>query len=105
MKRLAVVAATVPSLAWSGTALTCENPGGEHQVTHEPGASNLVLTSPVRDALDPVLVDDQDASHVVTASTVEGGPTARLHLRPCLKMEVWSDGQLMQTDGCHAATP
>ncbi len=104
-RRLAVVRATVPSLAWSETVLVCANVGGEHQVTYEPDASNLVLSSPGRSTLYPVLVDDnQDASHVVTAHTVGDGPTARLHLRPYLKMEFWLDGQLTQTDGCYATS-
>lgn len=101
---LALAASSLPALGQAETRLICENPGREYLVIYEPGVPHLLL-SPDSDATSyPILVDDiADASHVVTAATVEGGPTARLHLRPYLKMEFWSDGQVIQTDGCHLA--
>ena len=41
--------------------------------------------------------DVSDGSHVVTATTPNGGPTVRLLLRPYLKMEFWSGGEVVQT--------
>jgi hypothetical protein len=99
---VAVVAASVPAAA--GTRLICENPRREYLVLYSPGASDLVLNPDSDRTLFPILVDDvSDGSHVVTATTPNGGPTARLHLRPYLKMEYWSGGEVVQTDGCYAS--
>ena len=86
------------------TRLICENPRREYLVIYRPGASELVLNPDSDGTRYPILVDDNtDAQHVVTASTPGDGPTARLHLRPYLKMEFWTGGQLLQTDGCYSA--
>ena len=88
--------------ASAGTALICENPRREYLVVYEPG-SPFVLLNPDSDATKyKVMVDDNsDGNHIVTTETIEGGPTAQLHLRPYLKMEIWTDGQLIQTDACY----
>jgi len=86
------------------TRLICENARSEYLVVYAPGAPDLVLNPDTDRTLYQVLIDDpSDGSHVVIAVTSNGGPTARLHLRPYVKMEFWSDGQMIQTDGCHAA--
>lgn len=86
------------------TRLICENPRREYLVVYQPGATDLVLNPNSDEASYPILVDDvSDGAHVVTATTPNGGPTARLHLRPYQKMEFWSEGQVIQTDGCYAA--
>ncbi len=92
--------AALPSSA--GTKLICENPRREYLVIYEPG-SLFVLLNPDSDSTKyKVIVDDNsDGSHIVTTETIEGGPTARLHLRPYQKMEIWSGGQLIQTDACY----
>jgi hypothetical protein len=85
------------------TRLICENPGREYLVVYESGASDLVLNPDSDRAMYPILVDDvSDARHVVTAATSSEGPTVRLHLRPYQKMEFWSEGEIIQTDGCYA---
>lgn len=84
------------------TRLICKNPGREYSVVYQPGAPALILNLDSTATAYPVLVDDvADGAHVVTATTPNGGPTARLHLRPYQKMEFWSDGQVVQTDGCY----
>lgn len=90
--------------AYAETRLICENPRREYLVIYSPGASSLILNPDLDRTLYPILVDDvSDGSHVVTATTPNDGPTARLHLRPYLKMEFWSGGQVVQTDGCYAS--
>lgn len=83
--------------------LICDNPSGEYLVIYSPGAEALILNPDSDRTLYPILVDDKsDRSHVVTAATPDDGPTARLHLRPYVKIEFWSGGSVMQTDGCYA---
>jgi hypothetical protein len=91
-----------PFPIYAGISLICENPGREYLVMYEQGSPFLLL-NPDSDATKyRVVVDDNsDGSHVITAETFAGGPTAQLHLRPYQKMEFWSDGQLMQTDACY----
>lgn len=98
-----IVAMLSAGVSYADTRLICENPRREYLVVYSPGAADIVL-NPDSDATRyAVLVDDNaDATHVVTAATTGNGPTARLHLRPYLKMEFWADGQLLQTDGCHS---
>lgn len=88
--------------AYAETRLICENSRREYLVVYSPGASALVLNPESDRTLYSILVDDlSDGSHVVTATTPNSGPTARLHLRPYMKMEFWSGGQVVQTDGCY----
>lgn len=84
------------------TSLTCQNPGREYNVIYQEGASELVIDPDSTATKMRILVDEKDDQrHVVTVETVEGGPTGRLHLRPYLKLEYWTDGEIMQTDGCY----
>ena len=84
------------------TKLVCENPRREYLVVYERGAAFIILDPDSGETKYKVLVDDRtDDHHVVTAETVEGGPTVQLHLWPYQKMEVWSDGQLFQTYACY----
>lgn len=90
--------------AYAETRLICENPRREYLVIYSPGASALVLNPDSDRTLYSILVDDlSDGWHVITATTPNGGPTARLHLRPYMKMEFWSGGQVVQTDGCYTS--
>lgn len=90
--------------AHAETRLICENPRREYLVIYSPGASTLILNPDSDRTTYSILVDDlSDGSHVVTASTPNGGRTARLHLRPYLKMEFWSGGEVVQTDGCYTS--
>lgn len=87
---------------YAETRLICENPRREYLVIYSPGAPALILNPDSDTTKYPVLVDDNaDGSHVITASTPNAGPTARLHLRPYTKLEFWSGGQVVQTDGCY----
>lgn len=102
--------AALISLMFCGTTamadmrLICENSRREYLVIYSPGAEALLLNPESDRTIYPILVDDvADGAHVVTAATPNGGPTARLHLRPYLKLEFWSDGSIMQTDGCYEA--
>lgn len=91
-------------LAHSETRLICENARREYLVIYSPGNPTLILNPDSGATEYQVLVDDNaDASHVITASTPNSGPTGRLHLRPYKKMEFWSGGQVVQTDGCYNA--
>lgn len=100
---LALMTVTISSAsAHAETRLICENPRREYLVIYSPGASVLTLNPDSDRTIYSILVDDvSDGSHVVTASTPNVGPTARLHLRPYLKMEFWSGGEVVQTDGCY----
>lgn len=90
--------------AYAETRLICQNPRQEYLVIYSPGASEIVLNPDSDRTLYSILVDDiSDGSHVITANTPNGGPTARLHLRPYMKMEFWSGGQVVQTDGCYTS--
>lgn len=82
----------------------CENPKREYTVSYTPGDKFIDLNG--GEAKYPVLVDDnRDENRIVTATTPNAGPTARLFLRPYLKMEFWKDGALFQTDGCYSTKP
>jgi hypothetical protein len=104
MKILLAAVAMTAALGTSAAAQTrliCQNSSREYKVLYEPGVSQLILNPDTSATVYPILIDDMTPnSHIVTASTPNGGPTARLHLRPYLKMEFWSDGQVNQTDGC-----
>ena len=70
---------------------------------YEVGSGFLILNPDSDGTHYAVQMDDNsDARHVVTATTFEGGPMAQFHIRPYQKMEYWSGGQLIQTDGCYA---
>lgn len=90
------------SCGYAETRLICENAVNEYLVIYSPGAPTLILNPDSSATNYPVLVDDnEDRSHIIVASTPNNGPTARLHLRPYTKMEFWSDGHVVQTDGCY----
>ena len=99
--------AAVAMLAVTGSSaaaqkrLICQNALREYKVLYEPGVPELILNPDTSATVYPILIDEMTPnSHIITAQTPNGGPTARLHLRPYLKMEFWSDGQVNQTDGC-----
>ncbi len=95
---------SIQATAASAVSLVCENPRREYLVIYEPGARNILINPDSDNVGYPISVDDLgDDAHKVTASTPNGGPTAVLHLRPYQKFEYWSDGQLIQTDGCYEA--
>ncbi len=82
--------------------LICENPRQEYQANYEDGTNTINILAPGASAEYRVLaVEKTNERHLVVATTTNNGPTARLHLRPYLKMELWTDGQLFQTDGCY----
>lgn len=92
------------SVAAMETRLVCENPRREYLVVYSTGASELILNPDSNPTRYRVLVDDMgDRLHVVTAAPSNDGPTVRLHLRPYQKMEFWSGGAIVQTDGCYGA--
>lgn len=99
---LVLLAGVTPAAA--DTRLICQNPGREYLVVYSQGAAALILNPDSESTKLKVLVDDlTDSSHVVTASTSSDEHIVRLHLRPYLKMEFWSEGQITQTDGCYIA--
>lgn len=100
MSCLALLAGITPAAA--DTQLVCQNPGREYLVVYSPGAADLVLDPDSASTKLKILIDDStDGLHVVTAETSNDGPTVRLHLRPYQKLEFWSEGQIIQTDGCY----
>ena len=97
---LVLLASKVSAMA--DIRLICENPRHEYLIVYRPEAEVLLLNPDSERTTYPILVDDNDdRSHIVTAATPNGGPTARLHLRPYLKVEFWSGGTVIQTDGCY----
>jgi hypothetical protein len=82
--------------------LICENPIREYLVVYESGQPFLTLSPDTSNTRYQVIVDDNtDTSHTVIASVPDTDLTARLHLRPYLKLEFWANGEVFQTDGCY----
>ena len=81
--------------------LICENPRREYIVTYSDGDRNIQVSDGVNETPYTVLaVEETQEKHVVAAQTPNGGPSVRMNLRPYLRMEYWTDGQLFQTDAC-----
>ncbi|SNS83944.1 hypothetical protein [Antarctobacter heliothermus] len=97
---LALIIAAVQASA-DTYQLICENPLREYTVSFSDGDINIQLGTPDGTTLYRVLaVEETTERHVVVALTVNDGPTARLSLRPYLRMEYWSGNELFQTDAC-----
>lgn len=102
MIRLTVLAAlllaTAPAYA---TSLKCENPGGYYLVVVTP--TDAVIDPDSFNARMAIIgrIHTKDIGALVLR-TQDPAVTEILHLWPEPKMEVFSDGQLAQTDYCEA---
>ncbi len=96
-----IASMSAPAFA-QGIGMICQNPGREYYLEYTEGAEAIIVMPDSEATRLKILIDEKkDSSHIVTAETVSGGPIARLHIRPYQKLEYWSDGEIIQTDGCY----
>ena len=101
----AIVAATLFASAAPALAegMICKNPGREYYLVYEQGDAAVTINPDSDGALWPVLsVLFDDRQHVVVADLGQKGMTAQVHFRPYRKVDIFSAGQLVQTDGCQS---
>lgn len=87
----------------SAESLICANPGREYNLSYESG-KDYVLVNPDSDKTQwPVMATlFDDRQHIVFVTLGAEGMVALVHIRPYQKVEVFSNGSLVQTDGCHS---
>lgn len=88
-----------------GVSLICWNPQREYNLVYAQGTPGVVVNPDSENVAWPVLsVLFDDRQHVVIADLEQPGMTAHVHLRPYLKTDIFSSGEMVQTDGCYALT-
>lgn len=102
------LAASIPLALCSGRAeaaewsLICQNPGREYNITYSPGDAAAIVDPDSSATRLPVLATiNGDAMRLIVLQLGQPGMASLLHLRPYLKNEIFADGELIQTDGCH----
>lgn len=69
------------------------------------GTQAVVINPDSENVAWPVLsVLFDDRQHVVVADLAQPGMTAHVHLRPYLKVDIFSSGEMVQKDGCYSST-
>lgn len=90
--------------AASAESLICHNPGREYNLVFEPGAGVIVINPDGPTTTWPVLSRLQgDAQQILVVDLGQEGMTGQVHLSPYKKVEIFSKGELVQTDACHSA--
>ncbi|MCZ4345498.1 hypothetical protein [Devosia neptuniae] len=83
--------------------MICKNPGREYYLVYHQ-SDPTVLINPDSDNAEwrvlSVLFDDRQ--HIVVADLGQPGMTAQVHFRPYRMVEIFSTGELVQTDGCRS---
>lgn len=97
-----VLALSLSTIAVSDAAagvisMICQNPRREYVLTYNTDDRSLVLGDTSYKVLAVERTEDR---FIVAGTTVNGGPTFQLHIRPYRKIDFYSDGSLDQTDGC-----
>jgi hypothetical protein len=118
-ERLITITASEPSAAASppaqayksvadisgGVSLICRNPQREYNLVYVEGTPAVVVNPDSESVAWPVLsVLFDDRQHIVIADLEQPGMAANVHLRPYLKDDIFSSGEMVQTDGCYAFT-
>ncbi len=87
----------------SAESLICQNPGREYNLVFEPGAGTVVINPDGPTTLWPILSRVQgDAQRILVVDLGQEGMTGQVHLYPYQKVEIFSMGELVQTDACHS---
>lgn len=96
---LALFALLSPVAAQAASLMTmvCENPRQEYSVRFNKATNSLKAGDTEYRIL---AIEETDERLVIVGLTINDGPTFRAHFRPYKKMELFSDNQLVQTDGC-----
>lgn len=101
------VAALLVTLMMAGHAvaadysLICANPGGEYNIVYSVGDKFAVInpdSSSTQLAVLALLNDDK--MRLVILGRARPNSVSVLHLRPYLKIDIYDDGELVQTDAC-----
>lgn len=84
--------------------LVCQDPGREYYLTYSVG-DTAVLIDPDSSAIHQAVLAfiNSDAIRVLVLDVGQPRMVSVLHLRPYLKNDIFSDGQLVQTDACREA--
>lgn len=81
--------------------MICKNPRREYYLVYSQGDAAVVVNPDSEAAKWPALSNlFDDSQHIVIADLGQPGMTAQVHFRPYRKVDIFSDGQLVQTDGC-----
>lgn len=91
----------IPTTAYD-FSLVCKNPRREYQVVYDAGSS-AVVSNPQSEAFEqPVLATIMDdRQHLIVLNIGQPNMVSVLHLRPYEKVDIYSSGELVQTDACH----
>ncbi|KFL28874.1 hypothetical protein JP74_00445 [Devosia sp. 17-2-E-8] len=82
-------------------SMICKNPGREYYLVYEPGAEAVVINPDSDHSTWKVLSNlFDDTQHIVIVDLGHPGMSGQVHFRPYRKVEIFSSGQLVQTDGC-----
>jgi len=88
-----------------GVSLICRNPQREHNGVYAQGTpAGLDDPDSVNVAWPVLSVLFHDRQRDVIADLEQPGLTAHVHLRPYLTGDVFSSGEMVQTDRCYAFT-
>jgi hypothetical protein len=98
-----VVVQTAPLSGSTGLSMICKNPGREYYLVYEPGADAIII-NPDSDngAWNVLSALFDDTQHVVIVSLGAPGMTAQVHFRPYRKVDIFNEGEIVQTDGCRS---
>jgi len=92
---------TVVTSASYASGMVCKNPGREYLLVYEQGDKAAVMNPDSDNAKWMVLATlFDDRKHVVVVDLGQPGMAGLVHLRPYRKVEIFSNGKLVQTDGC-----
>lgn len=82
-------------------SMVCKNPGREYYLVYDQGDPAVVINPDGGGSTWPVLSTlFDDRQHVVITDLGQPGMTAQVHFRPYRKVDIFSAGELVQTDGC-----
>jgi hypothetical protein len=87
----------------SAESLICANPGREYNLSYENGKDDVLVNPDSEQTQWPVMATlFDDRQHIVFVSLGAEGMVALVHIRPYQKVEIFRNGSLFQTDGCHS---
>ncbi|GGD48000.1 hypothetical protein [Sinisalibacter lacisalsi] len=108
IRAVRLACSTVAVFAFVGVSfaesLICENPRREYNLVYDQGEAEVLINPDSAKVAWPVtssLMDDRQ--HVVMVELGREGMTAQIHIRPFQKVDIFSRGELIQTDACYSA--